>query len=334
MKKNLVCLVAALATTSLAITSCGNDADQPITGVSTPTKINLAASLASSMTRADYDLQTSSMDFTKIGVYAFEKGYVAPTQDWTGYQNFTVKEFTGNEDGVSYTLTTDSAMFFPLDQEKNIDVYLYAPYTSTPDLDTSDDKMEMTVTVNEDQSTNEGYLASDFLYGKKTAKYSQDGKVNVNLQHAHAKILIKVVPTEGFYVGKVTDISMVGVSVKTVVNLGTGSCTTSTERDDRLNILVGAPASTNDEDVAAFVKKINDEGVACVIPAQKGVSATKFKIVMDGKTAYANLKDVTFESGYQYNYTLTVVGSQIHAVCTITPWTDGGTKNINLSGWE
>jgi hypothetical protein len=274
------------------------------------------------------------MDFTKVGVYAFEQGCVAPSQDWTGYQNFTVKEFTGNEDGESFTLTTDSAMFFPLDQEKKIDVYLYAPYTSKPDLDTSDDKMEMTVTVNENQSTNDGYLASDFLYGKKTAAYNKEGKVNVSLKHAHAKILIKVVPTTGFYVGKVTEISMLGVSGKTVVDLATGNCTTSTDRDDRQDILVGKPASTTDEDVAAFVKKINDEGVACVIPAQKGLSATKFKIVMDGKTATASLKDVVFESGYQYNYTLTVVGSQIHAVCTITPWTDGGTKNIDLSGWE
>lgn len=339
MKKNFVYLVAALATTSLAITSCGNDADQPVASVSAPTKINLSASLGSSiksMTRAENGLQSESMDFTNVGIYVYDEGYLEASDEYTGYANKTVKEFAAGENG-QYTLTPNDSLYFPLNQDKSIDVYLYAPYTASPDLDTSDGKMEMTVSVLGDQNSNKDYIASDFLWGKTTAAYNKDGKVNVTLNHAHSKLVFKVLASEGYSLGKVTNISLAGITKKTVVNIADGSCKASTKSSDRGGIVVAEVDDPNDANkVAAFMAKFdkNSQGVACVIPAQTGVSASKITIEMDGKTATASLKDAVFQPGYQYTYTLTVVGTQIHPVCTITPWNDGGTTNIDITNWE
>lgn len=337
MKKNFVYLVAALATTSLAITSCGNDADQPNTSVSAPKEINLTASLGASVknkTRAESGLQSESIDFTNVGIYVYDEGYLEASDDYTGYENATVKSFTFTED-EKFQLTPNDVMYFPLNQEKKIDVYLYAPYAEAPSLDTSAGKMEMTVSVSSDQNANEDYIASDFLYGKTTAAYNADGKVDVTLNHAHSKLVFKVLASEGYSLGKVTNISLAGITKKTVINIGTGDCKPSTKSSDRGGIVVAEPASESDDDIAAFKEKIGkDGGVACIIPAQTGVSASKITIEMDGKTAYASLKDVKFEPGNMYTYTLTVVGTQIIPRLTITPWVENAATNIDITNWE
>lgn len=368
MKKNLVYLVAAMATASMAITSCGNDNEQVVNNAPAgPQQVGISAYLSGATTgaevrtRAADDLQSTEFaDWNTVGIYVYKTGITAPTTDYAGYQNISISDKTRNDDGefTKWELATEKGIYFPFDQS-DVDVYLYSPKQAEPQFQAN--SMKMAFTVKDDQFADEDYLASDFVCGNATATMNVDetdpeavenrGKVDVELKHALTKIIFMLDVADGVTLGNISKIWMTNIQRSCYVNLNGGQVilNSSSSKD---NLTIAKFVAVNDEDYdydSDAVKAANDQvyaalaakakaGLAVILPAQKMTVSTnqpQIKITMAGKTATADLKLGQLTAGKCYTVKLKVEANQVTvSAVAITDWTDGGTTELNMSKFE
>ena len=347
MKKNLVYLVAAMATASMAITSCGNDSDQVVSAPKEAKTIDLNAYLNNSpraFTRADSALQSTELqDWTSIGVYVFENGKFAATTDFAGYENYSIKSFEALEDNSKFKLTPDSAMFYPFSGSA-VDVYLYAPRMNAPVLDRDASGIELKGDVKLDQSADSSYVASDLIFGKYVgaSAAANKGVADVSLKHKLSKIIVKVTASKGLTLSGVSKIELNGLAANYALDFETGTVTSETGKSYRKNFIV---ASVNPGDTIAL-KEFNailDKGVAAIVPPQRTNNA-EIVVTMNGKTCKASLAEMgetvnenteTLESGKAYVINVLVKADAIvvNAVA-VTDWVDGGKYSVTMSEFE
>lgn len=344
MKKNYFMLLAAMATAAICLPSCSNEETPEI--VNSPKELKITASFNPTIditTRAFYNLQsTTPADFTNIGIYVWYTGATAAVNSpvtYNGYANDRVASYTGSS---IYTLTpTTTPMYFPVDNA-DVDVYLYAPYNASP----AQTNMVMTHTVATNQSLTAGYLASDFIYGKATAKYSgsvspaEDKTAKVTMYHAMSKIIFKVV-NNGVSPTNMTNISIKNVNTQTTINMPTaigatltyGSSTDNVGASSVLgDILVWEPSTAGD---AVSVADTQTNGVAAILPPQETGAAAAISVTVDGKVATADFSNVTLAPGKAYTYNLKLIGQTLTIkLVGITDWVDGGTDNLDFDTWN
>lgn len=345
MKKNYFMLLATMATAAICLPSCNNEETPEI--VNSPKELKITASFNPTIditTRANSGLQsTTPADFTNIGIYVWYTGATAAVNSpvtYNGYANDQVASYTGSG---PYTLTpTTTPMYFPVNNA-DVDVYLYAPYKSSP----TQTDMIMEHTVASDQSLEADYLASDFIYGKATADYDDltyPKEARVTMYHAMSKIIFKVVDN-GVSPTKMTDISLQNVYTKTSIRMP------QTIAGSAPYLTCGS-AATNNVDVATILGNVKvwgttgtgnvtisdaqSSGVAAVIPPQTTITTAKVSITVDGKTATADFSGLAFQPGYVYTYNLKLNGQAlVITLISITDWTSGGAaSDLNFDTWS
>ena len=352
MKSNRFWLLATMAAVVISIPSCSSD-DESAENRTSPAELKISASIAPSLeitsaTRAAYNLQsTTPANFSDIGIYVWYSGYTAAktaAPAYAGYVNDKVASYVDDSGTGSgpYTLTptTNATMYFPVDNA-DVDVYLYAPYNSSP----TQTAMCMEHTVAADQSLTAGYLASDFIYGKATADYDDatyPKLARVTMHHAMSKIIF-IVSENGVSSTNMTDISIKNVYTKTTINMpvavganltcGAGSTTYNVDQASVLgNITVWGTAGSD----AVSVGDAKTNGVAAIVPPQTTESSAKVSITVDGKTATANFNGITLNPGCVYTYTLTLTGQTLAIkLISITDWVSGGTAGtLDFNNWS
>lgn len=337
MKKNFIYLVAALATSTLAFTSCGSDDEQPAVSPKALQQIDVTASLNGTKhaaTRADSLLQSTELvDWTTLGIYAFKSEKLDSVEGYAGYKNIAVKEFKAANN--KFALTFDKSIYFPFDQS-NVDVYLYAPRSAEPTVD--EGTMNMTFTVADDQTKNENYIASDFVYGKATAILSNNkGAVDVELKHALSKIIFKVTTDDGLSLAKLSQIKINEVKRSAKINLANDGYITLLKTKDALT--VASVDATSDTEMNALVAQVQ-KGVAAILPPQD-MTSTTVSVTLNGKTATASLSEMgndegKLEPGKVYTVKLKVKGDKVSvSVLAITDWVSGGQPTeIEISNFQ
>ncbi len=213
---------------------------------------------------------------------------------------------------------TGTTLYYPSDGSA-VSVYAYAPYNSSWN-EMSDVAADFTIAA--DQSTDDGYLASDLLCGAPVGTNSftkESSVVAVNFQHKLAKLSIK------FNVGE--DIDMKGATVSVVNTLPS---TTLKVIDGTLGVAKGTATAIKAVTFAADATTF--QGSVVLVP--QTVAAGNFIQVnlASGTSYYAKLTtDATFESGkaYVYNVNIGTAGASIVMSSTITDWDSNTTA---LSG--
>lgn len=352
MKSKRFWLLASMAAVVFGLPSCSSDSDTTESNNSvSPAELKITASMMPSIevtTRAAYDLQGTTPEvFTDIGIYVWYTGCTAAKASapaYAGYANDRVASYT-DESGTgngpfTLTPTTNTTMYFPVNNA-DVDVYLYAPYKSTP----TQTNMCMEHTVAADQSLTAGYLDSDFIYGKATADYDAltDPKIaKVTMHHAMSKIIF-IVDENGVFPTNMTDISIKNVYTKTTINMpvavganltcGSGSTTYNV---DEASVLGNIKVWDNNAGIGAVsVADTQTNGVAAVLPPQTTDASAKVSVTVDGKTATANFNGITVNPGYVYTYTLTLTGQTlVIKLISITDWVNGGSGTLDFNNWS
>ena len=146
--------------------------------------------------------------------------------------------------------------------------------------------------VSTDQSTNEGYLASDLLWATATSGKTES-PVNLTFAHMLAKINVTLTSTDVTDLSDAT-ISICGTNIATNFNSETGELSTAT--------------TANVQEITAGVTTPNALTASAIVIPQTVESGTKFiKVSHGGKTYYYTLTaDKELKSGHSYSYTLTV----------------------------
>ena len=300
-------MLAAAVALSAGVSSCTND-DRELQCADGRTPITLVSSVGGSRA-ADVNLQRTQIAAgVQTGVFVTNDARtvadnVPLTADGAG-------SFTGSE------------MYYPEDGSA-VSVYAYAPYNGSWMGTLGSDN---TFAVASDQSTEDGYLASDLLWGIPEGENSFTSSASpIALTFAHKLSKLNVT----FDTGE-TDVNLQGATV-TVVN--TLPSVTLNVEDGALGAASGSATEITAVKFAADASAF--QASAVIVPQTVQAGAFIKVVTADGDEYTAELEAATaFEEGKVYTYTVKFGGSepvQVELVLggIITDWEDG---NPDLGG--
>lgn len=298
-----------MAAMSLSVASCTNEDMQDIQNADGRTPIALVSSVNNSRS-ANAGLQEAQLaKDMNVGVFVNngEAGLI---------ENGNNNRLTADGAGA---LVGGNAMYYPIDGSA-VSIYAYAPYSDGWVLG------ENTFTVSADQSTDEGYLASDLLYGTpdNNSITSSANPVSIHFKHKLSKLKLN------FDMGE-TEVNLQGATVSVVNTL---PAITLNLQDGTLGAASGAAANIK---AAVFGADAAEFQASAVIVPQTIAANTEFVEVIVGTDIYkAELaSEVNFEEGKVYTYTVKFdkkgedVTVALVPTTTLDGWGDGDEGSID-----
>lgn len=176
---------------------------------------------------------------TNVGVFIYYTGEKNINADGYGYKNLSYNSAAATGDGKKYCdlnlATGTRTPYYPSDKDKKIDFYAFSPrseVTVTEAELSSYATTKASFTTKADQTTDENYRLSDFIWGKNVntvnAETYRTQKVIVPMNHMLSKICINL--TEGHSMAnKLTGAKVVihGVNLNGLVDLADGTMITT-----------------------------------------------------------------------------------------------------------
>lgn len=212
----------------------------------------------------------------QIGVYVVGNGsLIQPAGNEVNNKAFS---FNG-----SAWISADKAYW----NEGSFDVFAYYPYTST-----ITDTENYEFSVREDQSSHEGYTASDFLWASKDNVTASANPVTLQFSHKLSKVVISLEKGEG-YEGEIPadcEVYIHSTATQASVDLMTGDAATS----------LYSPTNTikcYKENATAFKAVVVPQNISSRRPLVE-VVAQGVSYLMEGK--------ISFKPGYSHNIIITL----------------------------
>ena len=321
--------LAMLAVAALATAACSNDEN-----LVTPTDhfpadgiIRVAADVTDPQTRAG--METNNLKMFQLRVQN-------PVNDTYSYNAQMKKD---GDQWVSYKNDGSEKMMM-LWQNKTQKVNVAA--VCIPGVTLTDDNWKATgatpvnIKVEADQSTDDKLNKSDLLAMKNhefnpATELTTGGKMKVELKHRLAKLNLTVKLGTDFNLNgigttnnPITEVNVNGTNTKAAWTLITDDFSGLSEMKSVKPLQTSYTAGNADKQNA--VAKYE----CILLPQTINANGFAVKIVIGGKLyTWKSGDKVTLTSNTQYNLTLTV-GKDIVVIgsFTATPWTDGGTQNI------
>ena len=216
---------------------------------------------------------------------------------------------------------TGSPIYFPEDGAA-VSVHAYAPYQSgwSDQFDVA-----ATFTVSTNQSTDDGYLASDLLHGVPTETNSftkETPVVTLNFQHKLSKLTVKFKTSED------TDVDLRGATINIVNTLPSATLKVS---DGTLGTATGTATAIK---AVTFASDATEFLASAVIVPQKVAAGSFIQVILtNGKMLNARLNaEATFASGKAYVYSVNISGqgaeakAEIELGSTVTDWVEDATE--------
>lgn len=216
----------------------------------------------------------------------------------------------------------------------NLDFILYAPYSETNVLNSSSYE-SLVISVDNSDSEEEQI---DWLYADK--RYDNTEKstdaINVNLQHALAKIIVNlkadtddVVTIKSFTINDTKQ-----TETLTITQNNTTNTIDWTDSGEEVNWILSGLA-TDDETLDKSTGKTDD---CLVIPSDQTSFTMTYTLegIVDAEenpkllTHTHTFNDAKWEAGHQYTYDVTIGVTEIKFSCTDAGWTDGNNPAANL----
>lgn len=241
---------------------------------------------------------------TKATDYGFETGdfigiYVV---NYNGSTPGTLKGSGNHVDNMRHTYTgiwTPDSKIYWLDESTHADIYMYYPYTPT-----ISSVSEMPFAVVADQTTESAYKKCDLMAGKASDVAPTERAIIINASHLLSRITITLEAGNGFtqegLAASDVSVAVRGLQTNTTVNL------TSSE--------------TKATGTATSVKTLKNDGkyMAIVVP-QTPANGITITTTVDG-VEYDLHKQISFESGKNYNFTITLSKTSAGINVNIGPW--------------
>jgi formylglycine-generating enzyme required for sulfatase activity len=281
--KNLIALSLLLPLTVL--TACSNDEDQQLADGRVPITLSAA------------EMQLNAFTTRSAADTALNKNYIETGQTVrvrvsnTGQNSWTDYNFSTGEGG---TMTVSgTAPYYPMDNT-HVDIVAYYPSFAGTSF-----------TVRTDQSTNDGYMASDLLFASKSNQEKTNGTVPLQFEHKMAKVVVTA--TAGAGITAIEGITLHKVLPEVPFNQQTGVVSSATGSET--NVIIAK------EESAATVSG------ACLIPAQT-IEGDLLTIETNLGTATYRVNSKTFAAGKVYCLRIGVNRAAVGATTEVNNWTD------------
>lgn len=305
--------ISILALTALVSCSSDNDMQQP-----TPDgkfQLHLTASLEGMTTRADNNLQTTSLaSGNNVGVMVHE----ATTEGMQIASNTCYTVGTNGE----LTLSATSAPIF-LQSDNDVNIHSYAPFRA--------DMLYgyLNTSTKTDQSTSDNYIASDFLFGSPKAGNPvhplPDTPVELSYRHLGSRIVVMLVPGDGIEASYLEGAQITTCPLSTDVSFYPKTQQMTVSSSTSSNITIGKVSSSTDLTHAAVVLPQTVSALSDFLMVSFPDDANKLSFI------YTPTAALTFESGKQYLYTMTVGKDGVTTTTEVKPWDE---ETAYTGEWE
>lgn len=320
----------------VALASCSNDHVISQPGAE-DTPIRIQANVGAVTTKAASDIQGSQFQAGEIiGIFLKEHLTTGQTKV-TDYSN----PITGTVNSTDQSkIDLGSTQYFPSNGRSVDCLAIYPKQFNSLDIDDNTHSFS----VQEDQSSDDKYKASDLMYAYKE-NTTKGNPIQLTFTHLLSKIIVEVVADasvsqsvlNNVYVdllntNKTIDITVPDIAQGSVSS--TKSVTVGTTTSESKTINLGQPTYTSGNKTGE---------VAAIIVPQTINSSTQFIKVRLNNTGgtgadyatytYAPSSNVTFAGSTSYKYTITIKAGSISVEnVQITPWTPGtdGSGNATL----
>lgn len=272
MKKIILFSVALCA----LFTSCSKGSEGIVPDPVPPSieSKKIPISISTQITRAtDTDFESDD----KVGLYVVNYNGSTPGALVSSGNHVDNMRFT-----YSGSWTPDEEIFWK-DESTKADFYIYYPYTTN-----ISNISALPASVKTNQTTEENYKASDFLWGKTAGIAPTKNAVSMTVKHLMSNIIIKLVPGDGY---KVEDLAIAKIEI-------CGLKTNAT-----VNLTNGAITATG---ISADITPINEitQYRALVIPQNvTGIDLVRIKI---GDNTYLLNQTINLLPNKQYTSTITI----------------------------
>ena len=327
-----------LATTLFV--ACSQDADT--NNVDQLSQLRVTTTLVESTTRTmSLGLQSTQLDHSvDAGLYVYATGQTSIIADrYSSYDGYGYENLLYAYDDYNDTWKHNT-IYLPKDRASAVDVFVYAPRVTTSPLATS-----MPFTVQADQSSEQGYLLSDFVFGnKKGISFNASGttvNADVKLYHALSKIVLSIRDKEGqtstlgrLYKAEIGT-GLYPVYVDAYINL-TPSIANNATLPPSGSVSTGGTTGViqfldRDPDTDATVEYYK---MAVVLPPQN-LPSTGSNLTITFKLDDTDQTEVAYEGnlpgtllpGYAYYYNVTIDQKELTvSSARIVPWAEGTGK--------
>ena len=191
------------------------------------------------------------------------------------------------------------------------DFYAYYPYSASPNISAHP------FSVQADQSDEDDFWASDFLWGKATNISPTPNAVSIQTNHSLSRIILDVKAGEGFTAESWADaeksVKICDVKTSATIDLSTGVATVTGNAGEIVPLAAAETGTT-------LTYK------AMMIPQVVADNSKLVVVTVDG-TDYVYRKGYTFSRNTQHTFTVTVNKSGSNVDVTIGEWEIDSTTN-------
>lgn len=305
--------ILPLALAALVSCSSDNDMQQPTPGGKI--QLHLTASLEGMTTRAANNLQTTSLaSGNNVGVMVHE----ATTEGMQIASNTCYTVGTNGE----LTLSATSAPIF-LQSDNDVNIHSYAPFRA--------DMLYgyLNTSTKTDQSTSDNYIASDFLFGSPKAGNPvhplPDTPVELSYRHLGSRIVVMLVPGDGIEASYLEGAQITTCPLSTDVSFYPKTQQMTVSSSTSSNITIGKVSSSADLTHAAVILPQTVSALSDFLTVSFPNDANKLSFI------YTPTAALTFESGKQYLYTMTVGKDGVTTTTEVKPWDE---ETAYTGEWE
>ena len=282
-RKSIIIGLAVIMVSMTVLTGCSTEEADGQNVMTTSKPIILKAQMQT--TRTINDLQNTDLSTAvTVGVFGLsDENTLLTNGDNAAYTT----------DGSGNLTATGSAMNWPASSSVNI--YAYAPWQSVWSYGA-----EKTFTVAIDQSSDEGYLASDLLYASQTAT-SQTSAVNLGFSHKLARLALTVTADASTTLTDAT-VKIVGTKPSTVLTLTDGTISEATGTAQDITIGSGINITAGQSQTL----------YAVVVPQTIAANATLIEVTAGSKMWKYHFTDAkTLAGGKSHSLTVSVSISKV-----------------------
>jgi hypothetical protein len=203
------------------------------------------------------------------------------------------------------------------DQSTAADFYAYYPYSESVNISAHP------FSVMADQSTEDNFWASDFLWGKATKVTPTSAAVPIVTNHSLSKILLAIEPGNGFteesWAAATKSVKICNVKTNATIDLASGVAT-ATGDDGEIVPFLSVPTASG----------VNPSYKAMIVPQTIADKSKLIVVTVDG-TEYVYRAGITFEANTQHRFVVTVNKKGGNVDVNIGEWDDDTTNEGNAT---
>lgn len=214
--------------------------------------------------------------------------------------------------------TPDETIYWK-DRGTPADFYAYYPYSTSVSTIAAHP-----YNVRADQSQEEDFWASDFLWGKSANVTPTVSPVPITVKHVFSRILIDVVPGEGYidesWAAAKVSVKVVGVKTSSTVDLSSGVAVADGESGEIIPLMKSASGTA-----VSYM--------AMMVPQTVADNSKLIVVTVDG-TDYVYRKGFTFKANTQHKFSIAVNKNDCRVNVTIGEWEIDDTVNEGVAEEE